>query len=154
VLKAHKVLQNKTITPSAAKKTFQRRFKKPQEKWKRTKSNCANVNFSLCFAKTLKPNYSGNQSKKRVVRTLADVKSRMNFSPSLPDQNTAGIHALTIGSFYTKAFGLRISSVSRGAHALLMCHNTTSLIQRHKTYQIFYIPKNSEISNLLLIFFK
>ena len=72
-------------------------------------------------ANTLKANLAIDQGKQRIVRTTANVLSRMNVGTALANQNVAGQYMLTIGTFYTQPLRLGITAVLGGTNTFFMC---------------------------------
>ena len=71
-------------------------------------------------ADTLKTNLAVNQGKQRIVRTTANILSRMDVSAALANQNVACENELTISTLGAKTLRLRVTTVLGGAAALLM----------------------------------
>ena len=74
-------------------------------------------------AHTLKTNLAINQGKQRIIRTTANVLSRMDVCAALANQNVAGQYMLTIGTLDTQPFGLRITAVFGGTYTFLCAKN-------------------------------
>ena len=72
-------------------------------------------------ADTLKTNLAVNQGKQRIVRTTANILSRMDVSAALANQDVAGQYMLTISTFDTQPLGLGITAVLSGTNTLFMC---------------------------------
>src|SRR5687767_7131999 len=65
------------------------------------------------------------RGEQRVIATLADVESGVQFGAALADQDHAGFNGLSAVRLNPKALRCRLASVAGGSGALLMCHRAT-----------------------------
>gem|GEM_PF-4820283 len=73
-------------------------------------------------APTRKSHSAVGSGKEGVITATSNVFSRVKLGSALSDNDAPRFHKLTAKGFDSQHFGLRISSVSSGAHSFLMCH--------------------------------
>ena len=62
-----------------------------------------------------------DDGKQGIIRTLANINTRVNLCTTLTNENVASRNNLTVRTLYAKALCLGITAVLSGTYALFMC---------------------------------
>ena len=77
-----------------------------------------NLFLAACCADEM--NRAVTEGEQSVIRATTDVCAGMDVRAALTDQNVAGKASLTVCLLHAKTLGLGVTTVLRGANALLM----------------------------------
>src|SRR5450756_1544774 len=69
-----------------------------------------------------------SQREQRVIAAAADVQARVEVGAALANDDLAGRHDLTTEALHAETLSVRVTTVARGARALLVCHGEPAFV--------------------------
>jgi hypothetical protein len=85
----------------------------------------ANVNEFAQPASILKDNNARYFGKEGIIASDTDIQPRFKLGSALPHKDSSAVNQLSGKTFYTKPFGLAVSSVPGASNSLFVCHTNS-----------------------------
>src|SRR5436190_22919003 len=89
-----------------------------------------NAGLLAVLGSVLESNDAVDEREQRVVAAHADVVARTDRRPTLPNDDRAGEHRLTVAALDAEPLAGAVTTVSGAAHSLLVSHRSTPTLVR------------------------